>query len=124
MGESMQEQKLAIFTFSVFPFIGICNLIWKWSLLYLVTQKLFCLFFKVKKSAGGTEKTICYGYIPIFLRQSQGSADSSTGWVQKYPAKGASEAKPQLYLAGQILYPRSCDYGKDLLLICAKALMG
>lgn len=94
MGESIQEQKLAIFTFSVSLFIVICNLIWKWSLLYSVTQKLFCFFFKVKRSAGGTEKTICYGYTPIFLRQSQGSADSSTGWAQKYPAKGASEAKP------------------------------
>lgn len=85
MGESMQEQKLAIFTLSVSPFIDICNLIWKWSL----TQKLFYLFFKVKRSAGGTEKTICYDYIPVFLRQSQGSADSSTGLGTKVPSQGS-----------------------------------
>lgn len=90
----MQEQKLAIFTFSVFPFIGICNLIWKWSLLYSVTQETFLSLFQSKKKVLEVLKTICYGYIPIFLRQSQGSADSSTGWVQNYPAKGASEAKP------------------------------
>lgn len=88
-------------------------------------ETVFCPFFKVERSPGGTEKTMCYGYIIIFLIQSWSSAYSSAGWAQKYPAKGASGAKTQLYSTGQILYPQAITAERrHLLLICAKALMG